>query len=634
MQTAMNFSSINGKVMMAGIAVLALAGVTAGAGIWAAFNLSGNLDNATRSASVLRNHLISDMMHDALRADVLSALRAADPATGVSFDEVRADVSEHTTAFRDAVARNKTLATDPAARAALEALEAPLAKYIASAESAVAAAQLSLEAGTAATPDFMAQFQVLEGRMEEASEKIETAAKAEAEAATAEAGLAQILMLVMLGFGVVFAGLLIVVARKALVGPLSDITVALTRLSKGDMSVEPPHTGRKDEIGVMAQALFAFRQAVADRQAELEAADEREKIEEERRENERRRSIAEQTQKQMVESLATGLASLADGDLTYRLDQPFGEEYERLRADFNAAVDRLQATMRTVRESAAGIHTGTDEISQASDDLSRRTEQQAASLEETAAALDEVTATVRRAAEGSIQARKAAESATAEAEQSGAIVRDATSAMSAIEDSSRQIGQIIGVIDEIAFQTNLLALNAGVEAARAGDSGKGFAVVAQEVRALAQRSAEAAREIKTLISASGEHVGRGVSLVGQTGETLLRIIDKVGGVNALINEIAASAIEQSTALAEVNTAINQMDQVTQQNAAMVEETTAASHALAQQAEGLSALISRFQVGDSPNVRATQAAPSAVRTYTAMKITGGGAQLKADEWEEF
>ncbi len=630
----MNLSSINGKVMLAGIAVLALVGVTAGAGIWTAFNLSGDLVQSTRSASVLRNHMYADMMHDALRADVLSALRAADPSSGVGFDEVKADLNEHTTAFREAVERNKTLATDPAARAALHALEAPLASYIASAEGTVAAAEQSLSAGQARTPEFMAQFQALEGKMEEASQKIETAAKTEADSATAEAGLAQIVMLLMLAFGLAFAGLLIVLARKVVVNPLSDITLALTRLARGDMSVEPPHAGRKDEIGVMAQALFTFRQAVIDRQAELEAADERDKIEEERRENEKRRALAEQIQKQVVESLAEGLSSLADGDLTFRISQPFAADYERLRSDFNAAVDRLQATMRTVRESADGIHTGTDEISQASDDLSRRTEQQAASLEETAAALDEVTATVRRAAEGAILARQAAESATEEAERSGAIVRDATSAMSAIEESSRQIGQIIGVIDEIAFQTNLLALNAGVEAARAGDSGKGFAVVAQEVRALAQRSADAAREIKGLISASGQHVGRGVSLVGQTGETLLRIIEKVGGVNALVSEIAASAHEQSTALAEVNIAVNQMDQVTQQNAAMVEETTAASHGLAQQAEGLATLIGRFRVGDSPG-RSPAPVPALPRTHTAMKVTGrGGAQPRADEWEEF
>ncbi len=627
----MNLSSINGKVMAAGVAVLALVGVTAGAGIWAAFNLSGHLDLSTRSASVLRNHMYADMMHDALRADVLSALRAADPSTGVTFDEVKADLNEHTTAFREAVDRNKTLASDPEARKALQALDAPLAAYIASAEAAVAAAEQSLEAGEAAAPDFMAQFQTLEGKMEEASETIESAAKAEAQLATGQAGLAQIVMMVMLGFGVVFAVLLILMARRSMVAPLSDITAALSRLAKGDMAVDPPHTGRKDEIGIMARALFAFRQAVADRQAELEAADQREKIEEERREAEQRRATAEQSQRQVVESLAHGLSSLADGDLTFRLNEPLGADYERLRADFNAALDRLQATMRTVREAAEGIHTGTDEISHASDDLSRRTEQQAASLEETAAALDQVTATVRRAAEGAIQARQAADAASGEAEQSGEIVREATTAMSAIEESSRQIGQIIGVIDEIAFQTNLLALNAGVEAARAGEAGRGFAVVASEVRALAQRSAEAAREIKTLISTSGQHVGRGVDLVGQTGQTLLRIIDKVAGVNALVSEIAASAREQSTALAEVNTAVNQMDQVTQQNAAMVEETTAASHALAQQAESLSALIGRFQLGDRQGSGAAPAAP----TRTAMKVVGtGGAQLKTEAWEEF
>ncbi|HYE47924.1 MAG TPA: methyl-accepting chemotaxis protein [Caulobacter sp.] len=625
----MNFTSINGKVLATGLAVLLLASVTAGAGIWAAFSLSGRLNDTARSASVLRNHMYGDMMHDALRADVLSALRAADPTTGVSFDQVRADMAEHTKGFREAVARNRSLAVDPAAKAALEAVETPLANYIASAESVVAAAETDLAAAAAATPAFMAQFEALEVKMEKVSQTIENDAKAEAEDARAQAGLAQVLMLVMLGLGVLFAGLLIFVARRALVRPLTDITHALTRLSMGDMTIEPPHTGRKDEIGVMAKALFAFRQAVADRQAELEAADERGKIEEERRENEERRAVAERTQKVAVDSLAEGLSRLAEGDLTFRIDSPFGADYERLRADFNAAVDRLQETMRTVRVSADGIHSGADEISQAADDLSRRTEQQAATLEETAAALDEVTATVRRAAEGALQAREAANAATIEAEQSGEIVRDATSAMSAIEESARQIGQIIGVIDEIAFQTNLLALNAGVEAARAGDAGKGFAVVASEVRALAQHSADAAREIKGLISASGQHVDRGVSLVGRTGETLLRIIDRVSGVNALVSEIAASAREQSTALVEINTAVNRMDQTTQQNAAMVEETTAASHALVQQADGLAGLIGRFKVGGAETGR-----PAPVRTRTAMKVVGpGGAQRKPDDWEE-
>ncbi len=594
----MRFSSISGRVTAAGLAVLAMVGIVAGAGIWSAFRLSGNLNDATRSAAVLRNHLHGDMMHDALRADVLMALRATDPTHGVTFAEVKADLAAHAAAFRDDIANNKALATDPKARAALEAVEAPLASYIASAESVVALAETDPAAAEAATPGFMEQFEALEGAMETASETIATSARADAESATREAAIAQGLMVAMLALGVAFAGVLIVAARRTLVTPILDVTRALERLAKGDLSVEPPHTGRKDEMGLMARALYAFRQAVADRESELAATDERARIEEERRAMELRRARAEEEQGAVVAALGLGLSRLSDGDLTFRLQEPLAPEYERLRENFNGALDQLEQTLLSVRQAASGIHTGTEEISHAADDLSRRTEHQAASLEETAAALDEVTATVRKAAQGAIDAREAADQASGEAERSGAIVTETNAAMGAIERSSTEISQIIGVIDEIAFQTNLLALNAGVEAARAGEAGRGFAVVASEVRALAQRSAEAAKEIKGLIGASSDHVKRGVLLVGQTGETLQRIFERVAGVNALVGEIAASAREQSTALVEVNTAINQMDQVTQQNAAMVEETTAASHALAQQANGLAALIARFRLNDA------------------------------------
>jgi methyl-accepting chemotaxis protein len=281
--------------------------------------------------------------------------------------------------------------------------------------------------------------------------------------------------------------------------------------------------------------------------------------------------------------------------LLFRLGTPFRDAYERLRADFNHAMDRLQHTMAAVAATTGAVHGGAGEITQAADDLSRRTEQQAASLEETAAALDQITATVRLAAENAQQARDAAASAKADAVRFGAIVRDAVGAMSAIESSSRQIGTIVGVIDEIAFQTNLLALNAGVEAARAGDAGRGFAVVATEVRALAQRSADAAREIKALISESGRQVSSGVALVGETGETLRRIIDHVERVNLLVGGLAASAQEQATSLHEVNTAVNQIDQVTQQNAAMVEQATAASHGLTRDADELAHLVAQFTI---------------------------------------
>jgi methyl-accepting chemotaxis protein len=591
----MNFSSINGKAMIAGAALLFLISVTAGAGVWASVHLSQQLKAATRSASVLRSHMYADMMHDALRADVLSALRAMDPANGTSLDSARQDLKTHTDAFRDAITRSSSLAADPRTKAALAAVEAPLNAYISAANDLVAAAGRDPADAEARMPDFVERFDALAERMEEASSTIEATSQSAADKAAREGVLAQIIMSAMLLVGVLFSISLILIARKGLVSPLVDITAALTRLASGDLSVEPTHTGRKDEIGAMTKALFAFRQAVAERQAEMLAAEDREQIEQERRENERRRAAEKADQDRVVSVLAEGLSGLARGDLTHRIETPFPGEYERLRTDFNAAISELQSAIRRVSDATGDIQTGAGQISDASDDLASRTERQAASLEQTSAALHEVSATVKSAAETAQQARVATQDASREAEQSGVIVRDATSAMSEIEQSSQQISKIIGVIDEIAFQTNLLALNAGVEAARAGDAGRGFAVVAQEVRALAQRSAEAAQEIKLLISASTRQVGQGVALVDQTGAALLRIVEQVSKINTLISGIAASSQEQSTALHEVSTAVNQMDQVTQQNAAMVEETTAASHGLAQQAELLATLIGRFNI---------------------------------------
>ncbi len=306
-----------------------------------------------------------------------------------------------------------------------------------------------------------------------------------------------------------------------------------------------------------------------------------------------------------VSTIGAGLERLAAGELTFRLTDNVPDVFEKLRTDFNAAMDTLQMTMQSIAHNAQGVRSGASEITQASDDLSRRTEQQAASLEETAAALEQITATVRKTAEGANEARRTAATAKTDAENSGEVVRETVNAMSGIETSSRQISNIIGVIDEIAFQTNLLALNAGVEAARAGDAGRGFAVVATEVRALAQRSADAAKEIKTLISASGQQVDAGVKLVGETGKALGRIVEQVARLNGLISDIAASAQEQATGLNQVNTAVNQMDQTTQQNAAMVEQSTAASHSLAAEAEELARLVGQFRIGEIAAAKAVE-----------------------------
>jgi methyl-accepting chemotaxis protein len=348
----------------------------------------------------------------------------------------------------------------------------------------------------------------------------------------------------------------------------------------------------------------------------------------------------------VVKSVGEAMAALSRGDLTYRMSSEIPDEYGRLRADFNAAMAQLEDTMGAILTATDGLKTGSDEIAKASDDLSRRTEQQAASLEETAAALDEITATVKRSSAGAREASDAATEAKADAALSGKVVGDAVAAMGEIEQSSRQISQIIGVIDEIAFQTNLLALNAGVEAARAGDAGRGFAVVAQEVRALAQRSAEAAKEIKTLIASSSDQVQRGVKLVGDTGAALDGIVGKVARIDALISEIAVSAHEQSSGLSQVNIAVNQMDQVTQQNAAMVEQATAASASLRSEAEGLVGMVGRFQTsgrtGGGPRLAeegrhgpsGNPVARAQARIAVAMGAPRSRASVSGDEWAEF
>ncbi|RYF90028.1 MAG: methyl-accepting chemotaxis protein, partial [Caulobacteraceae bacterium] len=301
----------------------------------------------------------------------------------------------------------------------------------------------------------------------------------------------------------------------------------------------------------------------------------------------------------VTRAFGSALSRLAEGDLSCRVEDGLPPEYAQLGIDFNAAVDQVRDVLATVSTAASAIQTGSDEIAGASDDLSERTERQAAGLEQTAAALEQVTATVRRSAEGARQASELVSTAKGEAEHSGQVVQNAILAMGQIEISSGQIGQIVGVIDEIAFQTNLLALNAGVEAARAGDAGRGFAVVASEVRALALRSADAAKEIKTLINDSTRQVGEGFKLVAETGEALGRIVGRVGEIDGLVSEIAASSKEQAVGLAEVNTAVNQMDQVTQQNAAMVEQSTAASHSLRSEAAELTRMIGRFRLGSEP-----------------------------------
>lgn len=411
--------------------------------------------------------------------------------------------------------------------------------------------------------------------------------------------------------GAVIAGILLsLLIGRMIAKPIVRITEAMGRLAEGDLTVKIPALGQKDEIGKMAQTLLVFKEAGQEKMAMLERQSEEERVRSVREREEREVEKAEATReiKIVVEELGRNLKSLADGDLTLEIQDAFPGEFDGLRNDFNYSIAKINGALGQISQGAHSIENNTGEMRSSADDLARRTEQQAASLEETSAALEEITATVEETSTRATEAADMAHLAKGDTEKSSLVVADAVAAMEGIERASDDISNIINVIDEIAFQTNLLALNAGVEAARAGEAGKGFAVVAQEVRELAQRSAEAAKEIKELICKSSTEVATGVGLVKATGESLTNIADHVTNINEKINTIATAASEQLEGIKSVNIAVSQMDQVTQQNAAMVEESTAVTHQTAEDVDNLSNMISTFKMTN--NSARTSAAKAA------------------------
>ncbi|WP_454848015.1 methyl-accepting chemotaxis protein [Rhizobium binxianense] len=485
-----------------------------------------------------------------------------------------------------------------------------------------------------------------------------------------------ILMLVLgiTGIGIAAGvGMGFYIGTSHLSRPIKKVTQAIKDVADGNFETEVPFAGRRDEIGEMAAAVAVFKEnglairrmnaqetAMRARSDELQASmsvvvaaaaagDFSRRIEKDYEDESLNRFAGDVNA--LLSSVDAGIgetrrviASLADGDLTQTMRGEFQGAFAELQQNVNSTFQTLQTTMREVRETTEAINGNSGELRNASDDLSKRTERQAAALEETSAALDEITAVVRSSTERAQEATVMVSEAKENAGRSGVVVRNAIDAMGRIEQASREISQIINVIDEIAFQTNLLALNAGVEAARAGEAGKGFAVVAQEVRELAQRSATAAKDIKALITKSGSEVQVGVRLVQETGAALGEIETRVIAINDHIHSIATAAREQSTGLGEVNTAVNQMDQVTQQNAAMVEETSAATHRLSDEADGLVRLLARFRVSDEAApvplsvARGRQHAPAVSPARHVIgrvaRAFGGGAAAAEQSWEEF
>ncbi|WP_341910742.1 methyl-accepting chemotaxis protein [Ferrovibrio terrae] len=474
-----------------------------------------------------------------------------------------------------------------------------------------------------------------------------SAATEAADQAAAQAGgqatTAQVVLVAITVFCLVIAGLIgLLFVGPQISAPITRMTAATRRLAERDWSVELAETSRSDEIGEMARAVEVLKTNGQENEAlQRQVETDRETFERERKAQE---ALLEQAIGQIVSAATAGdltrridadalqgvmqrlgggvnellgtvekalndlgsmLGALAQGDLTHRIGGGHRGLFQQLANDANTLAEKLADIVGRLSLTAGNVRDAASEISVGSNDLAQRTEQQAASLQRTAASMEEITATVRHNADNARQASTLAATARETADKGGTVVGRAVAAMGEIEGSARKIVDIVGLIDEIAFQTNLLALNASVEAARAGEAGKGFAVVAQEVRGLAQRSADASKEIKALISASNSQVRDGAKLVNEAGGSLTEIVDAVKRVAGIIEEISIASQEQASGLDEINDSVTQMDEMTQRNGALVEQTTASAQSLADQAKELAASITFFRLDQGAEAKAAE-----------------------------
>ncbi|MCC2611730.1 methyl-accepting chemotaxis protein [Neorhizobium sp. Rsf11] len=640
-------------------AIAALTAVLAWAAISSLSNVAGNLN--TISGDSLPSVQASKNIETAILGMTIAYMGHLTTTSDFGMEAAEKLIAQQSDALKAALDTYRPLTSSDQEKQLVDQIEAGVQKYVQAGEKMLG---FSRKASDARARVEMEKMRItIQPVMEAVTQLVKTNTDAAGiETGKAEATYATALTTMYAILAVVFA-LIVGAAAYVMTGiarPIQRITASMSGLAAGDTETEIPFAGRKDEVGAMAGAVEVFRQAaISNRQLQEEAEKARAHAEADRIRLQEEAEAAAQTRLQEATAvLAAGLRRLASGDLAFQLTEPFAPDFEALREDLNSAVTRLGAALSEVASSAGSIDSGSREVSQSADDLSKRTEQQAASLEETAAALDEITANVANSSRRADEAKVIALEANSSAAKSGAVVANAVDAMQRIEQSSNQISNIIGVIDEIAFQTNLLALNAGVEAARAGEAGKGFAVVAQEVRELAQRSANAAKEIKDLIRNSGAEVHNGVKLVRETGDALKTIEAHVVTINEHISAIATAAREQSVGLAEVNSAVNQMDQVTQQNAAMVEETNAAGANLASESSKLRELIARFKLAErgrmntapravsssgatpvaAPRNAAPQESPARRLAERVTKSFGGNAAAAAaptvSQWTEF
>lgn len=573
-------------VISGAIAVVAVV-VTAAVGLFGLFTGDRGLARQVVATSAIHHEMMADMVHDALKGDVTYAVLLGPTALPEEHDAVMSKTAEDISTFRDSIAKLQELDLPLEVRGQITTVIPTMEDYLTTGDATVKLGFKDQAAGRAALPTFMAKFNTMEAQLGRLGDLIQALGEETSQGAL---NLDLVLIYVLVGVSVATTVVMIYNAwhvTRSISKPIERLRGALRDVAQGDLGIRIGAITRDDDIGAIARDIDVMSERVKeamDRQAALRAEGER-----------------------VIGRLGAGLRDLSAGDLSQPIEEAFAKDYEPLRHDFNDTVSKLSHLISQVMEASEGIRARSNEISRSSEELAARTETQAATLEETAAALEEITASVNMAAESAKEVEAVVMHARNDVEASGRVVQGAVNAMNEIESSSTQISQIIGVIDDIAFQTNLLALNAGVEAARAGDAGRGFAVVASEVRALAQRSSLAAKEIKVLISASSQHVHSGVQQVDGAGKALSAVVNQVAEILKLVSNMASGSFEQAQGLNEINIGVAQLDQVTQHNAAMVEESGAATHALNQEAVGMNALVGQFKIRSGRNMHLSAAA---------------------------
>ncbi len=579
------FSSVRYRLLLICLVSAAAIGITAGFGLVGMTRSNAALAVSVTATSAVLHQKQADMMHDTMRSDVLSAYLTGPDGSAEEKATAKQEIEEHAAEFRASISALEALPLAQKVRSDVEAVAPLLEAYIEQSLSTFAVALTDADQAAGQRPKFDTAFSDLEDVMEVLGEEIETLGNQAGELARKENILWINLLLALSCATITATVVLTLIISKRITGPLNSVKASIVKVANGNLDAAISGVGREDEVGNIATALEALRRTLVQAR-ELE------------------RELKEGTQQRVVKELGIGLKHLSEGNLSHTITDPFPDDYETLRLDYNRTIDVLSTVIAQVVDVSAMIREEATDITTSSTDLSRRTTSQAATLEETAAALEQITTSVRSAATGARGVETIVAEAQIEANKGDEVVRNAIVAINGIKQSSDQISKIIGLIDDIAFQTNLLALNAGVEAARAGEGGRGFAVVASEVRALAQRSSDASNEIKSLIGNSAQLVSRGVTEVDTAGKSLALIVERVSNISSLISSISAGASEQSISLGEINSGISDLDSVTQRNVAMVENSLAVTQRLQSNADKLVALVSSFSVSPGQDSRAS------------------------------